>query len=116
MTQEEFIELHCKMCGTQRCYGIEYCGLYKRYVLGEHDPLDEIIWAAKQQLVIQKLSEDNKTETGPHWIKVPTGKLIEDPDRIHWECSVCGKKTDLPNYEKANYCFNCGAKMLREDI
>jgi DNA-directed RNA polymerase subunit RPC12/RpoP len=38
------------------------------------------------------------------------------PDKVRWKCSVCGKETDLPNYEKANYCFNCGVKMLREDI
>lgn len=109
MTPEDFRELHCKMCGTQRCYGEEYCGLYQRYVLGQNSELDKIIWEAKQQLVLRSLSEDSKTT--PHWIKVPTTRLIEEPDRVVWECSVCGKKTDLPNYEKANYCFNCGAKM-----
>ena len=46
-----------------------------------------------------------------HWIKVPTTRLIEEPDRVVWECSNCGKKTDLPNYDGAYYCFNCGAKM-----
>ena len=109
MTREEFIELHCKMCGTQRCYGEEYCGLYKRYVLGEHDPLDEIMWAAKQQLVIHKLSEDSKTKDTPHWIDISVY-----PDKVRWKCSVCGKETDLPNHDKANYCFNCGAKMLEK--
>lgn len=39
-----------------------------------------------------------------------------EPDRVRWKCSSCGKETGLPNYDKANYCFNCGAKMLREDI
>ena len=53
---------------------------------------------------------DITSRTG-RWIKVPTTQLIEEPGRVVWECSVCGKKTDLPNYEKANYCFNCGAKM-----
>ena len=33
MTREEFIEQECKMCGTQRCYGEEYCGEYQRKVL-----------------------------------------------------------------------------------
>ena len=51
-----------------------------------------------------------KQKTGD-WVKVLTANLIEDPDRVRWKCSSCGKETDLPNYEKANYCFNCGAKM-----
>ena len=46
-----------------------------------------------------------------HWIKVPTNRLIEELDRVVWECSNCGKQTDLPNYDGAYYCFNCGAKM-----
>lgn len=43
-----------------------------------------------------------------------TGRWIDisvEPDKVHWECSSCGKETNLPNYEKANFCFNCGAKM-----
>ncbi len=45
------------------------------------------------------------------WVKVPTDRIIEEPDRVCWKCSSCGKETDLPNYEKADFCFNCGAKM-----
>jgi DNA-directed RNA polymerase subunit RPC12/RpoP len=48
-----------------------------------------------------------------------TGRWIDvsvEPDKVRWKCSSCGKETDLPNYDKANYCFNCGAKMLREDV
>lgn len=56
---------------------------------------------------------------------VPTIKLEEPkvgkwidirvaPDKIYWKCSVCGKETDLPNYEKVCFCFNCGAKMTKE--
>lgn len=45
------------------------------------------------------------------WIRVST---IKNLDRVYWKCSVCGNETDLPNYTKANYCFNCGAKMGKE--
>lgn len=45
-----------------------------------------------------------------HWIKVSV-----DPDKVRWKCSSCGKETDLPNYEKADFCFNCGAKMNKEN-
>lgn len=54
---------------------------------------------------------DITSRTG-RWVRVHTDRLIEEPDRVRWKCSSCGKETDLPNYEKANYCFNCGAKML----
>jgi DNA-directed RNA polymerase subunit RPC12/RpoP len=47
-----------------------------------------------------------------------TGRWIDvsvEPDRVRWKCSSCGKETSLPNYDKANYCFNCGAKMKEEN-
>lgn len=56
---------------------------------------------------------DITSRTG-RWVRVLTTNLIEDPDRVRWKCSSCGRETDLPNYEKANYCFNCGAKMVGE--
>lgn len=43
-----------------------------------------------------------------------TGRWIDvsvEPDKVRWKCSSCGKETNLPNYEKADFCFNCGAKM-----
>ena len=111
MTHEEFLDQFCTMCGTQRCYGEEYCGLYQRYVLGQDSELDKIMWAAKQQLVIHRLSEDaaavNKTKNC--WVKISI-----DPDKAHWKCSSCGKETDLPNYEQAKFCFNCGTKLLED--
>ena len=45
------------------------------------------------------------------------GKWIDvsvEPDRVRWKCSSCNKETNLPNYDKANYCFNCGARMTEE--
>ena len=45
------------------------------------------------------------------WVRVPTDKIIVEPDRVRWKCSSCGKETYLPNYEKADFCFSCGAKM-----
>lgn len=32
MTREEFIEQKCQYCGSQRCYGEEYCDEYQRKV------------------------------------------------------------------------------------
>lgn len=49
------------------------------------------------------------TSRSGRWIDVSV-----DPDRVRWKCSSCGKETDLPNYEKADFCFNCGAKMKEE--
>ena len=39
-----------------------------------------------------------------------TGKWIK-VDNHRWKCTACGKETDLPYYDGAYYCFNCGAKM-----
>jgi Zn finger protein HypA/HybF involved in hydrogenase expression len=39
-----------------------------------------------------------------------TGKWIK-VDNHRWKCTACGKETDLPHYDGAYYCFNCGAKM-----
>jgi DNA-directed RNA polymerase subunit RPC12/RpoP len=49
--------------------------------------------------------------------EVRHGKWIDvsiEPDRVRWKCSSCNKETNLPNYDKANYCFNCGARMTEE--
>ena len=43
-----------------------------------------------------------------------TGKWIK-VDNHRWKCTACGKETDLPHYDGAYYCFNCGAKM-KENI
>jgi DNA-directed RNA polymerase subunit RPC12/RpoP len=68
------------------------------------------VCAVERELMCLEQVPDITSRTG-HWIKTSI-----DPDKVRWKCSVCGKETDLPNYEKANYCFNCGVKMLREDI
>lgn len=39
-----------------------------------------------------------------------TGKWIK-VDNHRWKCTACDKETDLPHYDGAYYCFNCGAKM-----
>jgi hypothetical protein len=43
-----------------------------------------------------------------------TGKWIK-VDNHRWKCTACGKETDLPHYDGAYYCFNCGAKMKEEN-
>jgi hypothetical protein len=40
MTHDEFIEKECPFCGTQRCYGVEFCNKYKVNVFGEKDDYD----------------------------------------------------------------------------
>jgi DNA-directed RNA polymerase subunit RPC12/RpoP len=40
------------------------------------------------------------------WIRV---------DNHRWKCTACGKETDLPHYDGAYYCFNCGAKMKEDN-
>lgn len=44
-----------------------------------------------------------------------TGKWIR-VDNHRWKCTACGKETDLPHYDGAHYCFNCGAKMKEESL
>ena len=34
MTREDFIEQYCRLCGSQRCYGEEYCTEYQEKVMG----------------------------------------------------------------------------------
>ena len=46
------------------------------------------------------------------WRKHETGTWQQDD--FKWKCSCCGKRTDLPHYEKVKFCFNCGAEMLKE--
>lgn len=43
-----------------------------------------------------------------------TGKWIRE-DNHRWKCTACGKETDLPHYDGAYYCYNCGAKMEGEN-
>ena len=42
-----------------------------------------------------------------------TGKWIR-VDNHRWKCTACGKETDLPHYDGAYYCFNCGARMSED--
>lgn len=49
---------------------------------------------------------DITTRTGT-WVQIAGNT----PGTVKWKCSSCGKETDLPNYEKADFCFNCGTKM-----
>lgn len=39
MTKEEFVKEYCTLCGTQRCYGEEYCGKYRELVLNEQSSI-----------------------------------------------------------------------------
>lgn len=55
MTHDEFVEKECHLCGSQRCYGVDYCGKYKTEVLGEEDPM---------QAVYEVIHNSKSTEVG----------------------------------------------------
>lgn len=40
MTHDEFVEKECRFCGSQRCYGVEFCNKYKVNVFSEKDEYD----------------------------------------------------------------------------
>ena len=88
--------------------GVDYDGCNTVESLKEL--IDELV--SYTQLPREQVPDIN-SRTG-RWIRVPTDRLIEEPGRVRWKCSSCGKETDLPNYEKADFCFNCGAKMKKE--
>lgn len=62
MTHDEFIEQECRLCGSQRCYGEEYCGKYQKMVNGQNPtsahPMDLMMRAARQQLILREALHD----------------------------------------------------------
>ena len=80
--------------------GVDYDGCNKVESLKEL--IDELV--SYTQLPSEQIP-DITSRTGK-WIRV---------DNHRWKCTVCGKETDLPHYDGAYYCFNCGAKMNEEN-
>lgn len=37
MTHDEFVEKECRYCGSQRCYGVEFCNKYKVNVCSDEE-------------------------------------------------------------------------------
>ena len=68
MTHEEFLEKECMNCGTQRCYGVEYCHHYKKLVKGEDStelhPMAKMQRVAKQQILLRKAIHDEELGLG----------------------------------------------------
>lgn len=62
MTHDEFVEKECRLCGTQRCYGVDYCGKYKTEVLGEEDPMRAVYE------VIHNSTSNNDLGFGENWV------------------------------------------------
>ena len=62
ITHDEFVEKECYLCGTQRCYGIDYCGKYKTEVLGEEDPMRAVYE------VIHNSKSNNDLGFGENWV------------------------------------------------
>ncbi len=79
--------------------GVDYDGCNRVESLKEL--IDELV--SYTQLPSEQVP-DITSRTGK-WIKV---------DNHRWKCTACGKETDLPHYDGAYYCFNCGAKMINE--
>ena len=89
---------------------IEDIEKYKEEVRDYFAPLHREVINAFVYGLVAKLSPANVEEVRPgKWIDISVA-----PDKIYWKCSACGKETDLPNYEKVCFCFNCGAKMIKE--
>ena len=83
--------------------GVDYDGCNRVESLKEL--IDELV--SYTQLPSEQVP-DITSRTG-RWVDISV-----EPDRVRWKCSSCGKETSLPNHDKANYCFNCGAKMLEK--
>jgi hypothetical protein len=67
MTREEFIEKHCRLCGSQRCYGEEYCAEYQEKVMEVPNEFREML--------------SNKPETLPtnrQWLESLTDKQLAE--------------------------------------
>ena len=89
---------------------IEDIEKYKDKVRDYFAPLHREVINAFVYGLVAKLPPANVEEVRPgKWIDISVA-----PDKIYWKCSACGKETDLPNYEKVCFCFNCGAKMIKE--
>ena len=56
MTREEFIEQKCQYCGSQRCYGEEYCDEYQRKVLKKME------YTHPDAIVVKKINIVNSDE------------------------------------------------------
>ena len=80
--------------------GVDYDGCNKVESLKEL--IDELV--SYTQLPSEQIPDI--TSRAGKWIRV---------DNHHWKCTACGKETDLPHYDGAYYCFNCGAKMKLGD-
>ena len=65
MTREEFIEQHCRLCGTQRCYGEEYCAEYQEKVMGVPNKFREMF-----------SNKPNTLPTNREWLASLTDKQL----------------------------------------
>ena len=93
MTREEFIEQKCKYCGSQRCYGEEYCDEYQRKVNG----VALTVTPEEIQIEPDTITDD--------WIK-HTYMTTSD---YCIKCPLCGGSFSRKHYEKPfKYCPDCG--------
>lgn len=90
--------------------GYDYDGCEKPESLKELiDELVELSTKARECLHEGRLfrhQESSTTHRTGTWVKT---------DNHRWKCSSCGKETDLPHHDAADFCFACGAKMKEEN-
>lgn len=107
LTKEEFIERHCRSCGSQRCEGVDFewfDGCKEKDGVMMHVSKAEFIGGKEADDAYKKLCE----LTGLEW---DTVIMCEDAmpycDMV-FECSVCG---NIDTDGKPKYCSECGAKI-----
>lgn len=74
MTHDEFVEKECHSCGSQRCYGVDYCGKYKEEVLGIED---EFTKAYKDCVAKHTTDDDYDPYTGKYAFVSPNDEADE---------------------------------------
>ena len=91
MTHEEFIEQHCRLCGTQRCYGEEYCAEYQEKVMVVPNKFREMFSNKPKALPtnrewLESLTDQQLAEFFTHGLMVTTAHymgVLPFPISIH---------------------------------
>lgn len=110
MTEKEFYDKYCHLCGSQRCGGVfdedmrDGCSHYQKEILGQQtlrELLEEINWKTRRPQ-----AEPN---TEGYWIKEYLGY-----GTYRYKCSQCGSifgQSMIEDFHHDKYCADCGKKM-----
>lgn len=132
MNEKQFIETYCNKCGTQRCEGVGtewFEGCSKRWNLDGMDAATEIERLNKQVILLAsqlatkvpeaywtgKLPSDDAHAEGfaPWFTEVDKQAYIESFNHTT-HCSNCLAGYDDRLLAGINYCYACGAKIIKE--